>query len=83
MGASLGDDAYSIPTLARLLHTLPHLNVTLHRVNSTFDPQSPVYLEVGEEQSPLLFVPASSNILLLVTPSLKEPRRIRDVDNYN
>lgn len=46
MGASSGDDAYSIPTLARLLHSLPHLNVTLHRVNSTFDPQSPVYLEV-------------------------------------
>lgn len=47
MGSSPGDDAYSPPTLARLLHSLPHLNVTLHIVNSSFDPESPVYLEVN------------------------------------
>ncbi|XP_018335202.1 protein tweety isoform X2 [Agrilus planipennis] len=46
MGTTVaGDDAYTTPTLAWLLHSLPHLNVTLHRVNSTFDPRSPVYLE--------------------------------------
>lgn len=48
MGASAGgDDAYSTPTLARLLHSLPHLNVTLHLVNNSFEPKSPVYLEVS------------------------------------
>ncbi|RZC38144.1 tweety, partial [Asbolus verrucosus] len=45
MGVSPGEDAYSIPFLARLLHSLPHLNVTFHQVNNSFDPESPVYLE--------------------------------------
>ncbi|XP_044252959.1 protein tweety isoform X1 [Tribolium madens] len=45
MGVTPGEDAYSIPFLARLLHSLPHLNVTFHQVNNSFDPHSPVYLE--------------------------------------
>ncbi|GJQ86587.1 hypothetical protein Trydic_g8628 [Trypoxylus dichotomus] len=45
MGYTSGDEVYNIPTLARLLHSLPHLNVTFHRVNNTFDYKSPVYLE--------------------------------------
>lgn len=40
-----GDDVYAVPVLAKLLHALPHVNVTMHPVNSTFDPRSPVYLE--------------------------------------
>lgn len=40
-----GDETYRPTALARLLHSLPHLNVSLHRVNSTFAPHSEVYLE--------------------------------------
>ncbi|KAH9632066.1 hypothetical protein HF086_015270 [Spodoptera exigua] len=45
MGAPGVSDEYSPPRLSRLLHALPHINVTLHRVNDTFAPNSPVYLE--------------------------------------
>lgn len=45
MGASGVSDEYTPPRLSRLLHSLPHINVTLHRVNDTFAPNSPVYLE--------------------------------------
>lgn len=33
--------------LVRLVHSVPHINVTLHRVNSTFDPKSVIYKEVS------------------------------------
>lgn len=46
MGGSGVSEEFSPPRLARLLHALPHVNVTLHRVNDTFAPHSPVYLEV-------------------------------------
>ncbi|XP_075973905.1 protein tweety-like isoform X2 [Anticarsia gemmatalis] len=45
MGAPAVSDEYTPPRLSRLLHSLPHINVTLHRVNDTFAPNSPVYLE--------------------------------------
>ncbi|XP_022916358.1 protein tweety isoform X2 [Onthophagus taurus] len=45
MGSFTADDVYIVPTLAKLLHALPHVNVTFQRVNSSFDPQNPVYLE--------------------------------------
>ncbi|XP_034830318.1 protein tweety [Maniola hyperantus] len=45
MGAAGPSDEYTPPRLARLLHALPHINVTLHRVNDTFAPNSPIYLE--------------------------------------
>lgn len=32
--------------LVRLLHSIPHLNITLDSVNSTFDPKSVIYKEV-------------------------------------
>lgn len=35
--------------LVRLVHSVPHINVTLHRVNSTFDPKSVVYREVSKK----------------------------------
>ncbi|KAG5870615.1 hypothetical protein JTB14_001412 [Gonioctena quinquepunctata] len=45
MGVSSPDDAYIKPLLAQLLHSLPHVNVTFHQVNSSFEPHNPVYLE--------------------------------------
>lgn len=32
--------------IVHLLHSIPHINVSLHFVNSTFDLNSPVYREV-------------------------------------
>lgn len=34
--------------LVRLVHSVPHINVTLDRVNSTFDPRSVAYKEVSK-----------------------------------
>uniref|UniRef100_A0A8W7PTB5 Protein tweety homolog n=1 Tax=Anopheles coluzzii TaxID=1518534 RepID=A0A8W7PTB5_ANOCL len=31
--------------LVQLLHSVPHINITLHRVNDTFNPNSTVYTE--------------------------------------
>lgn len=33
--------------LVRLVHSVPHINITLHRVNNTFDPKSVIYIEVS------------------------------------
>ncbi|VVC86575.1 unnamed protein product [Leptidea sinapis] len=46
MGAAGTSDEYVPPRLSRVLHSLPHINVTLHRVNDTFAPGSPIYLEI-------------------------------------
>lgn len=35
--------------LVRLVHSVPHLNVTLNQVNSTFDPKSVIYKEVSKK----------------------------------
>lgn len=40
-------EQYSVPQYARIFHSLPHLNVSLHSVNNTFNPHSEIYLEVG------------------------------------
>ncbi|KFB37317.1 hypothetical protein ZHAS_00004575 [Anopheles sinensis] len=32
--------------LVQLLHSVPHINITLHRVNDTFNPNSTVYIEL-------------------------------------
>ncbi|KAK7869557.1 hypothetical protein R5R35_003353 [Gryllus longicercus] len=45
MAGPRGDDAYSPPYLAKFFHQFPHLNISLHFVNSTFDPDSDIYLE--------------------------------------
>lgn len=42
------DDQYKVPLIAKLLHALPHYNITFHRTNSTFRPTNEVYLEVGK-----------------------------------
>lgn len=33
--------------IVRFLHSIPHVNITLHHVNSTFNPKSSVYIEVS------------------------------------
>ncbi|XP_043281274.1 protein tweety isoform X1 [Venturia canescens] len=38
-------EQYTVPQLARVFHSLPHLNVSLHWVNNTFNPHSEIYLE--------------------------------------
>ncbi|XP_025158605.1 protein tweety isoform X3 [Harpegnathos saltator] len=38
-------EQYTVPQLARIFHSLPHLNVSLHSVNNTFNPNSEIYLE--------------------------------------
>jgi hypothetical protein len=46
MGLPENEDQYKIPLLAKLLHSLPHYNITFHRTNNTFRPKNEVYLEV-------------------------------------
>lgn len=41
------DDQYKVPLIAKLLHSLPHFNITFHRINSTFKPRTELYLEVS------------------------------------
>lgn len=40
-------DSSSPSILVRLMHSVPHINVTLNRVNNTFDPKSVIYKEVS------------------------------------
>lgn len=40
------EDHYKVPLIAKLLHTLPHYNITFHRTNNTFKPTDEIYLEV-------------------------------------
>lgn len=42
-------DQYKVPVIAKLLHALPHYNITFHKINSTFRPNDEIYLEVREE----------------------------------
>lgn len=39
-------DTYKVPVIAKLLHALPHYNITFHRINNTFRPNDEVYREV-------------------------------------
>jgi len=41
-------DQYKVPVIAKLLHALPHYNITFHKINSTFRPNDEIYLEVSE-----------------------------------
>lgn len=40
------DDQYKVPLIAKILHSLPHYNITFHKTNDTFRPTDEVYLEV-------------------------------------
>lgn len=44
------EDQYKVPILAKILHSLPHLNITFHRTNNTFRPTDEIYLEVRRRQ---------------------------------
>lgn len=47
MNGGIVDDQYKVPLIAKLLHSLPHYNITFHRTNNTFRPTDEVYLEVS------------------------------------
>lgn len=49
--------------LVELLHSVPHINITLHRVNDTFNPGSTVYIE---SLGILASIPAALLIISLV-----------------
>ncbi|XP_035902318.1 protein tweety-2-like isoform X2 [Anopheles stephensi] len=49
--------------LVQLLHSVPHINITLHRVNDTFNPNSTVYTE---SLGILASIPAALLIISLV-----------------
>lgn len=49
--------------LVQLLHSVPHINITLHRVNDTFNPNSTVYIE---SLGILASIPAALLIISLV-----------------
>lgn len=36
--------------IVQLLHSIPHINVSLHFVNSTFNPNSKAYIEVSDKR---------------------------------
>ncbi|XP_037027508.1 protein tweety-like isoform X1 [Bradysia coprophila] len=65
------DEQYKIPLIAKLLHTLPHYNITFHRTNSTFRPTDEVYLEslgiLGSVPAALLIVSLFGLLLYLLT----------------
>jgi hypothetical protein len=42
-------EVYHPQTLALFFHAFPHLNITCHLVNATFDPDNTVYLEVSSQ----------------------------------
>lgn len=41
-----GETPFQPSLLAKLLHSLPHYNVTFHLINNTFRPKNEVYVEV-------------------------------------
>lgn len=41
------DEQYKVPLIAKILHSLPHYNITFHKTNDTFRPTDDVYLEVS------------------------------------
>uniref|UniRef100_A0A182HTY3 Protein tweety homolog n=1 Tax=Anopheles arabiensis TaxID=7173 RepID=A0A182HTY3_ANOAR len=46
--------------LVQLLHSVPHINITLHRVNDTFNPNSTVYTEDRDQRCSSECAPTSS-----------------------
>ncbi|XP_034939880.1 protein tweety isoform X2 [Chelonus insularis] len=56
-------EQYTVPQLANFFHSLPHLNVSLHSVNNTFNPNSEIYIE---SLGILASIPAAWLILTLL-----------------
>lgn len=75
---------YQPPFVAVLLHNLPHLNIRLHLINSTFAPENELYLE---SLGILAFIPAACLILTLLILLMyflsrccdRKPRRKRTI----
>lgn len=71
--------------LVRLVHSVPHINVTLDRVNSTFDPRSVVYKEVSKISNTccyrVKFIVKWSNIDLNTKRTLIESHNMHSLDN--
>ncbi|XP_055296973.1 protein tweety isoform X2 [Sitodiplosis mosellana] len=65
------DDQYKVPLIAKLLHQLPHYNITFHRTNNTFRPTDEVYLEslgiLGSAPAALLILSLFGLLLYLLT----------------
>uniref|UniRef100_A0A182M8X3 Protein tweety homolog n=1 Tax=Anopheles culicifacies TaxID=139723 RepID=A0A182M8X3_9DIPT len=70
-GTTEDDDQYRVPLIAKLLHALPHYNITFHRINNTFRPSNDVYLEslgiLGSIPAALLIVSLFGLLLYLLT----------------
>uniref|UniRef100_A0A1I8PIP5 Protein tweety homolog n=1 Tax=Stomoxys calcitrans TaxID=35570 RepID=A0A1I8PIP5_STOCA len=64
-------DQYKVPVIAKLLHALPHYNITFHKINSTFRPNDEIYLEslgiLGSVPAALLIVSLLGLLLYLMT----------------
>uniref|UniRef100_A0A8W7PRX3 Protein tweety homolog n=1 Tax=Anopheles coluzzii TaxID=1518534 RepID=A0A8W7PRX3_ANOCL len=71
LGMAEDDDQYRVPLIAKLLHALPHYNITFHRINNTFRPSNDVYLEslgiLGSIPAALLIVSLFGLLLYLLT----------------
>uniref|UniRef100_A0A182PUB1 Protein tweety homolog n=1 Tax=Anopheles epiroticus TaxID=199890 RepID=A0A182PUB1_9DIPT len=71
LGTGEDDDQYRVPLIAKLLHALPHYNITFHRINNTFRPSNDVYLEslgiLGSIPAALLIVSLFGLLLYLLT----------------
>jgi len=65
-------EQYTVPQYARIFHSLPHLNVSLHSVNNTFNPHSEIYLEVGSlgTNPSIPSIPSSSVPIIIPRASL-------------
>lgn len=53
--------------LVRLVHSVPHINITLHRVNNTFDPKSVIYIEVSVISLSLRFFPFFACVFFILS----------------
>ncbi|XP_055910663.1 protein tweety [Eupeodes corollae] len=64
-------DQYKVPVIAKLLHALPHYNITFHKINSTFRPNDEIYLEslgiLGSAPAALLIISLLGLLLYLMT----------------
>ncbi|XP_023031024.1 protein tweety [Drosophila willistoni] len=64
-------DQYKVPVIAKLLHALPHYNITFHKINSTFRPNDEIYLEslgiLGSVPAALLIVSLLGLLFYLMT----------------
>lgn len=64
----LSEDHYKVPLIAKLLHTLPHYNITFHRTNNTFKPTDEIYLEVKKLAAQIIFFCRNILLLLIIKP---------------